>query len=490
MSESNATDSNQSEPTAAAPAPLDPGPRRHDLIVIGGGPGGYVAAIRAAQLGLDTACVDASAQLGGTCLRVGCIPSKALLESSERYEEARGSLADHGVVVGEISLDLAKMMKRKERIVTTLTRGIDGLFRKNNVARYHGRGRFDSTSADGHVVIVEGQGEPVRLVAAKVIIATGSVAAGLPGVEFDVDRVGTSTEALAWDSVPGELVVIGAGAIGLELGSVWRRLGARVTVLEYLDRVLPGMDDELAALALKLLKKQGLKFQFGARVEGVKVADGRCTVAIAGAASISCDRVLVAVGRRPTTDGLGLDAIGLSTDARGHVLVDSRFETAVAGVHAIGDVIAGPMLAHKAEEDGVACVETIVTGHGHVDYDLVPMVVYTEPEVASVGQTEAALVGAGRAFRKGSFAFAGNGRARSLGAIAGFVKILADAQTDRVIGVHLIGPRVSELVAEVAAAMAFGASSEDLARTCHAHPTLAEVIKEAALAVDGRAIHG
>ena len=470
--------------------------KNHDLIVIGGGPGGYVAAIRAAQLGLDTACIDVNPLLGGTCLRVGCIPSKALLESSERYEEARKGLAEHGVVVGEVGLDLDKMMKRKERVVTTLARGIDGLLRKNKVTRYLGLGHFESTGPDGHVVVVAraasegGDGEEaIRLVASRVIVATGSVAASLPGVAFAGDRVGTSTEALGWSAVPGEVVIIGAGAIGLELGSVWRRLGAQVTVLEYLDRILPGMDDELAALALKILKRQGLKFQLGARVESVAVADDRCTVAVAGSEAITCDRVLVAVGRKPNTEGLDLPAIGLAPDARGRVEVDAHFETRVAGVYAIGDVIAGPMLAHKAEEDGVACVEQMVTGYGHVDYDLVPMVVYTEPEVAAVGQTEAALTAAGRAYRKGSFAFAGNGRARSLGATDGFVKILADAQTDRVLGVHLIGTRVSELVAEVAAAMAFGASSEDLARTCHAHPTLAEVIKEAALAVDGRAIH-
>ena len=459
--------------------------KQHDLVVIGAGPGGYVAAIRAAQLGLDTACIDREARLGGTCLRVGCIPSKALLESSERYHEvAAGKFAEQGIVTGGVTLDLAAMLGRKDQIVTDLTDGIAGLFKKNGVTRYHGAGRLDGPGR----VVVEGE-DNVAIAAKHVLIATGSASATLPGVEMDGDRVGDSTAALSYPDVPGHLVVIGAGVIGLELGSVWRRLGAEVTVVEYLDRILPGTDMEIAREAQKLFKRQGFKFMLKARVTGAR-ADGQgAVVEVEGQDPLRADRVLVAVGRRPVTDGLGLDSVGVAVDERGRIPVDGHYRTAAEGVYAIGDVIDGPMLAHKAEEDGVACVERLATGWGHVDYDTIPGVCYTDPEIATVGRTEEQLKDEGVPFRKGVFFFRANSRARALGSIDGRVKILAHAETDRVLGVHIIGPRAGDLIAEAVAAMAFGASSEDIARVCHAHPTLAETVKEAALAVDGRALH-
>ena len=457
----------------------------YDLVVIGAGPGGYVAAIRAAQLGLKVACIEKEAMLGGTCLRVGCIPSKALLESSEKYSEAQSSFKRHGIKVGDLSLDLKAMLRRKDTVVTGLTKGIDGLFKKNKITRLVGHGRI----AGPGKVVVEGD-SPAELGAKHILIATGSQSASLPGVEFDGDRVGTSTEALSYPEVPEHLIVIGAGYIGLELGSVWRRLGAKVTVLEYLDRILPGMDNELAEEALKIFKKQGLAFQLGCKVTGAKVKGKKVTVEIDGAEPVTGDRVLVAVGRAPNTDGLGLESVGIDLDSKGRIPVDSNYATKASGIYAIGDVIAGPMLAHKAEEEGIACVEKLVTGYGHVNYDAIPGVCYTHPEIASVGKTEDALKESGIDYRKGVFPFAANGRARSLNEIEGKVKVLADAKTDRVLGVHIIGPRAGDLIAEAGAAMEFGASSEDIARTCHAHPTLAEALKEAALAVDDRAIHG
>jgi dihydrolipoamide dehydrogenase len=458
---------------------------KHDLLVIGAGPGGYVAAIRAAQLGLNTACVEKVKELGGTCLRVGCIPSKALLESSEHYEQARHELGEHGVNVSGVELDLEKMLQRKDRVVKTLTGGVASLFRKNKVTRYEGHARFE---APGRVV-VENSDRSTTIEAKHVIIATGSVTATLPGVELDGDRIGSSTEALSYPEVPEHLIVIGAGYIGLEMGSVWRRLGARVTVLEYLDRILPGMDNEIAAEAEKLFAKQGFEFRLGSRVTAVRVEGKQCVVEIDGADAVKGDRVLVAVGRKPNTDGLGLEVVGIEVDRRGCVPVDEHYATSVAGTYAIGDVIAGPMLAHKAEEEGIACVEHIATGYGHVNYDAIPGVCYTHPEVASVGKTEEQLTEAGIAFRKGKFPFRANGRARALGQVDGFVKLLADAKTDRLLGVHIIGPRAGDLIAEAAVAIEFGASAEDVARTSHAHPTLAEAIKEAAFDVDGRVIH-
>lgn len=460
-------------------------PNVHDLVIVGAGPGGYVAAIRAAQLGLNVACVEKEPALGGTCLRVGCIPSKVLLESSARFAEARHGLAAHGIRVAGVELDLPVLMKRKQSVVNALTKGIEGLFRKNKVVRHQGRARLIGPGC----VRVEGQGTAVELAAKHVIIATGSKSATLKGVELDGDRIGTSTEALGYPEVPKRLVVIGAGYIGLELASVWSRLGSQVTVVEFLDRILPGMDDEMAADARKVFAKQGLEFRLGTRVKAARREEDRCVVEIEGGEPIACDRVLLAVGRVPNTDDLGLDSVGLTLDAKGRIPVNERFETTVPGMFAIGDVIEGPMLAHKAEEEGVACVEGIVNGHGHVDYGTIPGVVYTHPEIASVGRTEQGLQRDGVEYRKGVFPFLASGRARALGETVGKVKILADAKTDRVLGVHIMGPQAGELIAEAAAAMAFGASSEDLARVCHAHPTLAEAVKEAALAVDGRSIH-
>lgn len=463
---------------------------RHDLLVIGAGPGGYVGAIRAAQLGLDTACVEKVPALGGTCLRIGCIPSKALLESSELYHEASGPFARHGIVVEGLKLDLAAMLKRKDDVVSQLTRGVEGLFKKNKVRRYLGHARF--LASGGGLVRVEVAGEggaPETVEAKHVMIATGSVSAPLRGVEIDGDRVGTSTEALSWPVVPEHLVVIGAGAIGLELGSVWRRLGAQVTVLEYLDRILPGNDGEIAAEMRKYLEKQGLRFRLSTRVTGARREGDGAVVECEGAEPIRCDRVLVAVGRKPNTEGLGLEAIGLAPDERGRIPVDDHFRTPVEGVYAVGDVIRGPMLAHKAEDEGVACVERIATGWGHVNYDAIPSIVYTSPEVAGVGKTEEELKASGVPYRKGSFPYLANGRAKALGHTEGRVKILAHAETDRILGVHVVGVRAGDLIAEAAVAIEFGASSEDLARTCHAHPTLSEVMREAALGVDGRSIH-
>lgn len=460
---------------------------QHDLIVIGAGPGGYVAAIRAAQLGLNVACIEKEPALGGTCLRVGCIPSKALLESSELFAEASGKgLSEHGMVIGSVKLDLAKMLARKDSVVKGLTQGVAGLFKKNKITRYQGTARM---LGDGKVS-VETKDGPQELEAKNIIIATGSKVSTLPGVELDGDRIGTSTEALDYPTVPKHLVVIGAGYIGLELGSVWKRLGAKVTVVEYLDRILPGMDSEVAKTAQKILEKQGLEFRLGAKVKAAKLkGKTKCVVEIDGQDAIECDRVLLAVGRKPNTDDLGLDAAGIELDERGRVPVGDHFETAVPGVYAIGDVIRGAMLAHKAEEEGVACAEYIVTGYGHVNYDAIPGVAYTHPEIASVGKTEEQLKDAGIEYRKGKFPFLANGRAKALNQTDGFVKILADKETDRVLGVHIIGPRAGDLIAEAAVAIEFGASSEDIARSSHAHPTLAEVVKEAAFAVDGRAIH-
>jgi len=458
-----------------------------DLIVIGAGPGGYIASIRAAQLGLSVACIEKEDRLGGTCLRVGCIPSKALLESSELYHEAKDGFDRHGIAFGEVKADIAKMMARKDGIVKTLTSGIDGLFKKHKVQRFQGVGRF---VARGKVAVVDANGKVAHELAGKnILVATGSVSAPLKGVEVDGDIIGTSTEALSWPAVPKHLVVIGAGAIGLEMGSVWARLGAKVTVLEYADRPLAAMDVEVSALAKKLFEKQGIAFKLGVKVVGARRAGNGALVEVGGQPPIECDRVLLAVGRRPNTEGLGLEAVGVKLDERGRIPVDHHFRTQALGVYAIGDVVRGAMLAHKAEEEGVACVEFIATGHCHVNYDAIPNVVYTSPEIASVGKTEEELKAAGIPYKKGAFPFMANARARALGHTDGFVKILAHQETDRILGGHIIGPRAGDLIAEIAMAMEFGSSSEDVARTCHAHPTLSEVVKEAALAVDGRALN-
>jgi dihydrolipoamide dehydrogenase len=458
----------------------------HDLLVIGAGPGGYVAAIRAAQLGLNVACIEREPALGGTCLRVGCIPSKAMLESSERFQQAGEELKKHGVKVGKLELDLATMLKRKDATVSALTKGVEGLFKKNKVTRYEGTAAFTGPGA----VRVQGK-DNAELSAKHILIATGSKPAQLRGVEMDGELIGDSTTALSYSEVPGHLVVIGAGVIGLELGSVWLRLGAKVTVLEYMDHILPGLDEEISKEALKVFKKQGFVFHLGAKVTGASPArkGGGVTVHTEGLDDIKCDRVLVATGRWANTDGLGLDNIGLKTNQRGQIEVDGHYQTAVPGVYAIGDVIPGPMLAHKAEEEGIACVERIATGVGHVNYNAIPGIVYTHPEIAGVGKTEQELKAAGIEYNVGRFNFIANGRARALGETTGWVKILADKRTDRVLGAHIIGARAGDLIAELAVAIEFGASAEDIARSSHAHPTLAECVKEAALGVAGRTIH-
>jgi len=458
----------------------------HDLLVIGGGPGGYVAAIRAAQLGMNVGIVEKESRMGGTCLRVGCIPSKALLESSHKFEEARHDFARHGVNVMGVSFDLATMMKRKDDVVATLAKGIDALLAKNKITRYAGAGRLVGA---GRAEIIGADGATTTVESPRIIVAVGSRSIVLPGVDVDGRFVGTSTEALAFDTVPGHLVVIGGGYIGLELGTVWRRLGAKVTVLEYADRILAGIDAEIAAEALALFRKQGLDIRLGAKVTRARADGNAAVVECEGQEPIRCDRVLAATGRRPATDGIGLETVGIATDQRGFIPVDQHFRTTVAGVWAIGDCIPGPMLAHKAEEDGVACAEGIAGKWSHVDYDLVPAVVFTHPEIAAVGKTEEQLVAAGVAYKKGVFPFRANGRARTIDETAGKVKVLADAATDRVLGIHIIGPSAGDLIGEAAAAMAFGATAEDIARVCHAHPTLPEALKEAALAVSGQAIH-
>jgi dihydrolipoamide dehydrogenase len=462
----------------------------YDLIVIGAGPGGYVAAIRAAQLGMRVACIDDNAQLGGTCLRVGCIPSKALLESSERYYEARrGALSEHGIGVGEVTLDLPALLARKDKIVGQLTAGVAYLFKKNGITPYHGRGRL---AGQGRVEVALQAGGSETLTAEHVLIATGSVPASIPGVVLDGDRIGSSTEALAYPEVPEHLVVIGAGYIGLEMGSVWARLGAKVTVLEYLREFLPAIDAEIAKLAQRAFTKQGLQIQLGVRVTGAKVEGERVTVTYEDGGqskTVEGDRVLVSTGRRPNTEGLGARELGIGIDARGFLEVDDHYRTAVPGIFAIGDVIPGPMLAHKAEEEGVAAVEHMAGLPGHVNYDAIPGIIYTHPEVAGVGKTEQQLQAAGVPYKKGTFPFSANGRAKAMADTEGLVKILAHAETDRILGFHVIGPHASDLAAEGAVAIEFSASAEDLARSVHAHPTLSEVVKEAALAVGGRVIH-
>ncbi len=457
--------------------------KRHDVVIVGAGPGGYVAAIRAAQLGFDVGIVEREPTLGGTCVRIGCIPSKALLESSSNFHEAKTAFGDHGVKT-QVELDLAAMQARREKVVKQNTDGVAYLMKKNGVTVYRGDGKL----LPDRRVEVSGD-ETTVLEAQHVVLATGSVVSELRGVKTDGKTVVTSTEALTFDEVPERLVVIGAGYIGLELGSVWARLGSKVTVLEYLDRILPGMDLEIAREAQKSLRKQGIEFRLGARVTGVKASKGVAKVEVEGSDPVEADKVLVAVGRKPNTQGIGLEEAGVELDERGRVKVNDGFETSVSGVYAIGDLIHGPMLAHKAEDDGVALMEQLKGIPSRVHYDLVPGVAYTEPEIANVGATEEQLRDAGTPYRKGVFPFSANGRARALGHTEGKVKILAHEQTDRILGVHAIGPRAGELIAEAVIAMTFGASSEDLARTTFAHPTLSEVVKEAALAVDGRALH-
>ena len=458
----------------------------YDVIVIGAGPGGYVCAIRAAQLGLKTACVEKRATLGGTCLNVGCIPSKALLQSSEEFDHTRHALADHGVLVDGIKLDLARMQARKGEVVSANVKGVEFLFRKNKVTWLQGTGRI---AAPG-TVEVDGTSYDAK----HIVIATGSESMPLPGVVVDEKQIVTSTGGLELDTVPGHLVVIGGGYIGLELGSVWRRLGAQVTVVEFLPRIVPTMDAEIARNFQRILTKQGLQFRLGTKVTGARTGNGGVTLTLEpakGGASeeLKTDVVLLSIGRRPYTEGLGLAEIGVELDERARIKTDAHYATSVPGIYAIGDAIIGPMLAHKAQEEGVALAERLAGQAGHVNYGVIPGVVYTWPEVAAVGQTEEELKAAGVAYNVGKFPFTANGRARAMGETEGFVKLLADKATDRLLGAHIIGPDAGTLIAELATAMEFGASAEDVARTCHAHPTLSEAVKEAALAVEGRAIH-
>ena len=463
----------------------------HDLIVIGTGPGGYVCAIRAAQLGLKVAVVEKRATHGGTCLNVGCIPSKALLYASERYEEAGHGFAGMGIDVSP-RLNLAKMLAFKDEGVKGNVDGIAYLLKKNKIDPFHGTGRV---LGPGRVEVNFINGERTVLEAKAIVIATGSDITRLPGVAIDENTIVSSTGALTLPQVPKHLLVVGAGVIGLELGSVWRRLGAQVTVVEFLDRILPGMDLDVAQSFKRILEKQGIAFRLGAKVtkvEGGPPAGHKVTIepAAGGAATqLEADVVLVAIGRAPYTEGLGLAEAGIALDERGRIKVDSHFATSVPGVYAIGDVIAGPMLAHKAEDEGVALAEILAGQAGHVNYDVIPGVVYTAPEVAAVGRTEEELKAAGIAYSVGKFPFTANGRAKVNRTTDGFVKVLADAATDRILGVHMIGPHVGELIGEAAVIMEFGGSAEDLARTCHAHPTLTEAVKEAALAVAKRPIH-
>ncbi len=459
--------------------------KSHDLIVLGGGPGGYVAAIRAAQLGMNVACIDEHPQYGGTCLRVGCIPSKALLEASHKYVETLHGLKEFGIEVGAPQLDLAKMMARKDEIVKTLTGGINMLLQRNKVTTYVGRGRFETPNR----LMVATREAPIFVSAKNVIVATGSRPAMMKGVAFDGDRIGDSTTALSYPAVPKSLIVIGGGVIGLELGSVWSRLGARVTVVEAMDRILPGIDHEIVRIAERIFRKQGIEFVTGAWVESATVEGDKCVVRCKDREPIEAERVLLSTGRVPNTQGIGLEEIGARMDKRGTIEVDGNFRTSVENVLAIGDCIGGAMLAHKASEEGIACVEKLATGVGSIHYDAIPAIVYTDPEIAMVGKTEQQLVEAGIEFRKGICPYGANGRARSIGDIEGRVKMLADAKTDRILGVHAIGKHAGDLISECAVAMTFGASAEDLARVCHAHPTLSEIVMEAALAVGGRAIH-
>jgi dihydrolipoamide dehydrogenase len=462
----------------------------YDLIVIGTGPGGYVCAIRAAQLGLKVAVVEKRKTHGGTCLNIGCIPSKALLHASEKFAEAVHGLAGFGVIAGQPQLDLAAMMKHKDDTVAANVNGVGFLFKKNKIDAFLGLGTI---TAPGEVEVTSSDGSSQKLTAKNIVIATGSDSAPLPGVDIDETTIVTSTDALSFEKVPGKLLVVGAGIIGLELGSVWRRLGSEVTVVEFLDRILPGADGEVAKHFQRILEKQGFVFHLGHKVTGIDKTPPGLSVAIVPsrggeALMLPADAVLVAIGRRPFTEGLGAEALGIAME-QGRVVIDENFATNVAGIYAIGDAVRGPMLAHKAEDEGIAVAEIIAGQHGQVNYNVIPSVVYTMPEIAWVGATEEELQADGIAYRAGRFPFTANGRARAMRHTDGFVKILADAKTDRVLCVHIIGAGASEQIAEACVLMEFGGSAEDLARICHAHPTLSEAVREAALATDKRAIH-
>ena len=465
--------------------------KQFDLVVIGSGPGGYVAAIRAAQLGMRVACVEARDTLGGTCLNIGCIPSKAMLTASEHYSAAQHHLAGFGVKVAGVSLDLPALLGHKDKVVEANVSGVAFLFKKHKITRYTGIG---SLTGDGGVKVTKADGSAELLTTTNILIATGSESMPLPGVTVDEKQIVTSTGALSLERVPERMVVIGGGYIGLEMGSVWQRLGSKVTVVEFLDRILPGMDGECSKLMQRLLGKQGLSFKLSTEVTGAKTSKKGVALTVEPAAggtaeTIEADVVLLAIGRRAYTAGLGLKEAGVELDERGRVKIDKQFRTNVKGVWAIGDVVAGAMLAHKASEEGVACAEIMVGKHAHLNYDAIPGVVYTEPEAASVGATEEQLKQAGVAYKVGKFPFTANGRARAMIATDGFVKILADAKTDRILGAHIVGTQAGSMIHEIVIAMEFGASAEDIGMLVHAHPTLNEAVKEAALGVNGNTIH-
>ncbi len=462
---------------------------KFQVVVIGGGPGGYVCAIRLAQLGFKTACIESRGSLGGTCLNIGCIPSKSLLNLSEEFHKAQ-NLSTKGIETGEVKLNLAKMMKNKDKAVTILTKGVEFLLKKNKVTYFKGTGSFKSKNK---ISVKDGQNKEISIESEKIIIATGSVPVALPGVEFDEKVIVSSTGALKLERVPKKMVVVGGGYIGLEMGSVWSRLGAEVEIVEFLDHITPGMDKEISSEFMKILKKQGIKFNMQNKVENIKKNKSGAIVSTVdkdgNKNNFDCDIVLISVGRKPNTNGLNLESIGIELDEKKRIKTDKMFRTNIENIYAIGDVISGPMLAHKAEDEGIAVAENIAGQSGHVNYDTIPGVVYTTPEVATIGKTEEQLKEKNIKYKIGKFSFMANSRAKAIDDSEGFVKILADEKTDKVLGAHLIGPHAGELIAEIGVAMEFGASSEDIARTCHAHPTFSEAVKEAALSVDKRAIH-
>ncbi len=462
---------------------------KFQAVVIGGGPGGYVCAIRLSQLGLKTACIESRGSLGGTCLNVGCIPSKSLLNLSEEFHKVKG-LANKGIEVGDVKLNLDKMMKSKDKAVTVLTKGVEFLFKKNKVTYFKGYGSFKSQN---EISIKDNENKETIIQSEKTIIATGSVATSLPGIEIDEQKIVSSTGALKLEKVPNKMVVVGGGYIGLEMGSVWSRLGSEVQVVEFLDHITPGMDKEISSEFMKILKKQGIKFNMQNKVEKIKKNKSGVTVSTVDKEGnkndLDCDVVLISVGRKANTEGLNLETVGVKLDDKKRIKTDKSFKTNLENIYAIGDVISGPMLAHKAEDEGIAVAENIAGQSGHVNYDTIPGVVYTTPEVAAIGKTEEQLKDSKMKYKVGKFSFMANSRAKAIDDAEGFVKILADEKTDKVLGAHIIGPHAGELIAEIGVAMEFGASSEDIARTCHAHPTFSEAVKEAALSVDKRAIH-
>ena len=462
---------------------------KFQAVVIGGGPGGYVCAIRLAQLGLKTACIESRGSLGGTCLNIGCIPSKSLLNLSEEFHKVKG-LANKGIEIGEVKLNLDKMMKSKDKAVTVLTKGVEFLLKKNKVTYFKGHGSFKSKN---EILIKDDQKKETIIQTEKTVIATGSVPVSLPGIEIDEKIIVSSTGALKLEKVPNKMVVVGGGYIGLEMGSVWSRLGAKVEVVEFLDHITPGMDKEISSEFMKILKKQGMKFNMQNKVETIQKNNSGAVVSTidkdGNKNNFECDVVLISVGRKPNTDGLNLKNAGVSLDEKNRIKTDKKIKTNIENIYAIGDVIVGPMLADEAEDEGIAVAENIVGQSGHVNYDTIPGVVYTSPEVAAIGKTEEQLKELNKSYKVGKFSFMANSRAKAIDDAEGFVKILADAETDKVLGAHIIGPHAGELIAEIGVAMEFGASAEDIARTCHAHPTFSEAVKEAALSVDKRAIH-